>query len=188
MIESIICNNCAAGAIMHTLGMEFKTPTINLQILPEEFPRFCNHLMYYTNISMREYTDISARHEKYLNKMFGCVPDMPLGILDDIVVCFQHYNTFVEGRQKWDERSQRIDYQNMGYIFHLRGEEYRSEAETFARLQIPNSLILCEGFDVDGGIRFDPGEGNNAFSAVNGQLLITQIYDFKKWREQDVQD
>ena len=38
MIETIISNNCAGGAVLHELEMEFKTPTINLQIFPEPLP------------------------------------------------------------------------------------------------------------------------------------------------------
>ena len=179
MIESIISNNCTGGAVMHELGMEFKTPTINLQILPEQYPRFCKYLKYYLAINMRECTEISDKHEKYLIKMFGGVPDMPLGILDDVVVCFQHYPTFEEGKSKWDERKAKINYDHIGYIFHVRGPEYKNEAEAFLRLPLDNKLLLTQDFSVEGSIGFE-GEG---FSTVNDKLLITQIYDYKTWRE-----
>ena len=46
MITTIISNNCTGGAVCHELGMEFKSPTINLQILPEDYPRFCANIEY----------------------------------------------------------------------------------------------------------------------------------------------
>ena len=179
MIETIISNNCTGGAIMHQLGMEFKTPTVNLQILPEQFPKFCIDLKYYMNTELVEYTNISYKHRKYMEKMFGGVPEMPFGLLDDIVVCFQHYDTFSDAKEKWDERKAKIDYDHIGYIFHARGPEYRAEAELFTKMDLPNKLVLTQDFKIDGAVSFE-GEG---FSAVNDKLLITQIYDYKTWRD-----
>lgn len=166
---------------MHELGMEFKTPTINLQILPEQYPRFCEHLEHYMNEELKEIhpNELNQWNVIWMNKMFGAVPDMPLGILDDVIVCFQHYPTFAEGKQKWDERKAKIDYDHIGYIFHVRGSEYQNEAEAFLRLPLDNKLLLTQDFSVDGGIGFE-GEG---FSAVNDKLLITQIYDYQTWIE-----
>ena len=64
MIETIISNNCTGGAVCHELGMEFKTPTINLQILPEEFREFCCNFSYYMNARLMNYVPayMSDRH------------------------------------------------------------------------------------------------------------------------------
>lgn len=178
MINTIISNNCAGGAILHDLGMEFKTPTINLQILPEQFPRFCSHIIYYLFKDLEECKSFNSYQEQMLKKMFGGVPNMPFGIIDnDILVCFQHYSSFAEAKQKWDERKAKVDFEHIGYLFHARGEEYREEAELFARLPLLNSLTLTQGFDIDGGVRFD-GEG---FDAVNNKLRIVQVYDYRGW-------
>lgn len=179
MIETIISNNCTGGAVLHELGMEFKTPTILLQILPEEYPKFCAGLRDYMNMELVKYKDPSDKHKEYLTKMFGGVPDMPLGLLGDIVICFQHYATFSEAKQKWDERKAKIDFDHIGYIFHARGPEYRAEAELFTKMDLPNKLVLTQDFKIDGAVSFE-GEG---FSAVNDKLLITQIYDYKTWRD-----
>lgn len=176
MIETIISNNCSGGAILHELGMEFKTPTINLQILPEEYPKYCQNFRKYMEEDLKEYKDISEEHKTYLYKMFGGVPDMPFGIISDVMVCFQHYGTFEEAKQKWDERKAKIDYDHIGFIFHARGPEYRNEAEEFMKLDIPNKLVLAQDFEIKGAANF----AGEAFSAINGKVLITQIYD---WRE-----
>ena len=128
---------------------------------------------------LNEYKDISEEHKTYLYKMFGGVPDMPFGIIGDVMVCFQHYGTFEEAKEKWDERKAKVDYKNIGFIFHARGPEYKNEAEEFMKLNIDNKLVLTQDFSIDGAVSFE-GEG---FSAVNGKLLITQVYDYKTWRE-----
>ena len=73
MIETIISNNCSGAAVMHELGMEFKTPTINLQILPEQFNFFCRSLAYYMSMDLVEcsVSDLTEEHKAYLTKMFG---------------------------------------------------------------------------------------------------------------------
>lgn len=183
MIETIISNNCVGGAVCHELGMEFKTPTINLQILPEQFLKFCSNLRYYMDLYVVECKSFTPYEEAMLKKMFGGIPDMPFGLIDDILVCFQHYETFSEACAKWHERSQKIDYDHIGYIFHARGPEYGKEALEFIREGLPNSLVITEGFELPGSIPLYPKEGDNAFSAVNGKLLITQAADYKSWRE-----
>lgn len=184
MIETIISNNCAGAAIMHDLGMEFKTPTVNLQILPEQFPKFCKHLEYYMNQELYEVTsclyDLTETQAEYINTMFGVYPTFPIGLLNDILVLFQHYDTFEEAKAKWDERRERVDYKNIGYIFHARGPEYKESAAKFLALPLQNKLCLTQNFALPGSISFE-GE---AFSNYRGKLLITQVYDFKKWMTQ----
>lgn len=186
MIQTIISNNCVGGLVSHMLGMEFKSPTVNLQILPEQFPKFCDHIEYYMNTELNEIfpKDFDNWTNIWMKKMYGTIPLMPFGIIDDIIICFQHYNSFEEAKQKWDERKKRIDYDNIGYIFHVKNKKYTEEAINFMYSHHPNSLILSEGFDLDGAIRFDPPQNMNAYSIVNGLTYITQVYDYKKWREQ----
>ena len=182
MIETIISNNCAGGAICHELGMEFKTPTILLQILPEDFPRFCKNLKEYMEMEMIKCTMFTPYEEHKFIKMFGGIPKMPIGLIGDVLVCFQHYETFEEGKAKWDERKARIDYDHIGYIMHARGPEYQFEAEEFLAMDIPNKLCITEGFVVPGAVPLHPKEGENAFSVVNGKPLIAQAADYKSWR------
>lgn len=83
---TLVSNNCAGGAILHSLGMEFRTPTILLQILPEQYPKFCEHFAEYMQKDLEEVkaSDLDHQQEIWLNKMFGCVPDMPFGLLGEI--------------------------------------------------------------------------------------------------------
>lgn len=181
MITSIISNNCTGAAISHDMGMEFLSPTVNLQILPEEFPKFCKDIKTYMTADIREYRNVSTKHSAMLYKMFGGIPDMPLGLCGDIMVCFQHYDTFLEARAKWDERKWRVRYDEIGYLFHARGSEYKEELESFIRLGLPHSFALAEGFSCDGAVRFDPPEGGNGFSAVNGKVAVVWAYDWREW-------
>ena len=45
---SIICNTCIGGVISHSLGEQFRSPTVNLVIYEYEFITFCQHLKEYS--------------------------------------------------------------------------------------------------------------------------------------------
>lgn len=183
MISTVISNNCTGAAVLNHLGMEFMSPTVNLQILPEEFPKFCKDIRTYMAADLREYKNVSTKHSAMLYKMFGGIPNMPLGLVKDVMVCFQHYDTFGEAREAWDRRKYRVRYDEIGYLFHARGVEYKEELENFIRLDLPHSLAIAEGFSCEGAVRFDPPEGGNAFSAVNGKVAIVWAYDWRRWIE-----
>lgn len=44
---SIISTNCIGGVLSHDLGLQFKSPTVNLFFRAEDFIKFCENLEYY---------------------------------------------------------------------------------------------------------------------------------------------
>lgn len=185
MSVSIIANNCMGGCILHTLGMEFDTPTINLQIFPEEYPKFCKEFRYYISGEMIEYTELSDRHKSYVERMYGYVMDVPYGLLYDIMVQFAHYKTFEEGLDAWNRRKERIDYKSLRYLFHANNEKYAKEVSEFIALGLPHSAALTENFGVPGSYRFDVPDmmiGDiklDAFGGYNGRPVI-ENGDFRR--------
>ena len=123
--------------------------------------------------------DLTETHVKYLTTMFGGVPNLPMGLLNDVLIVFQHYDSFEQAKAKWNERRLRVDYNSLGFLFHARGPEYKESAAEFLALPLQNKLCLTQNFSIPGSISFE-GE---AFSNVNNKLLITQVYDFKKWTQ-----
>ena len=85
--------------------MKFLSPTINLRIKPKEYICFVSDLNYYLNTELIEVRDSK---ESY-----------PVGILkgdknhSDIKVKFAHYLSFKEAKEKWVERSKRVNYDNI---------------------------------------------------------------------------
>ena len=183
MIESIISNNCTGGAVAHSLGMQFKSPIINCKIMPEDYPKLCKNLKEYMSIPMQEYTELSQDHKVSCMRFWGCIPDFPKGIIGDVMVIFQHYKTYEEGAAAWERRKGRIDYQNIGFIFHVNQPQYQKEVCEFMNLGLPNSLVLTEGFSMRGTIPIMVEPGEFAFTIKNGHYLFLDAFDFKKWRD-----
>ena len=188
MLKTIISNNCFGGCISNDYHMEFCSPTINLQILPEEYPRFCKNLNYYMKVELMECKAMSMRHEKMCKNMFGYVPtEYPMGLLDDILVVFQHYKTFAEAKECWDKRKARVDFDNIGYFMHAKNETYADCVREFLALNLPHSEAVTEGFDVEGAHRFDTPPGLDCFYFVGGKRVIEQNFSIRKWLEGESQ-
>lgn len=149
MNYTIISNNCSGAALYHDIGSMFYSPTILLQILPSQYPRFCKHLKKYMAMEVERYTDFTPQEEAEMYHLLGGnMPYFPVGRLGDIAILFQHYDSFEEAKSKWDSRKQRIDYDHLGYIFVLE-REYKAAAQAFGNLNLPNSALFMRDFDVD---------------------------------------
>lgn len=93
---TIICSNCMAGVLYHDIGMPFLSPTINLAFDGEDFCKFCENIPHYLSCKMMEMkTDV--------------VPH-PMAKLDDVEIMLVHYDSFQKAKEKWELRSQRVNY------------------------------------------------------------------------------
>ena len=119
---SIITSNCCGGWIYHMLGMRFDSPTINIWIDKKQFCRFASNLEYYLSQELRFY-------EKQGRKC----PCAYLGDNehDPVSIDFVHYNTKEEAKDKWEQRKQRIHWDNL-YIITCDGNN--AESDDFALL------------------------------------------------------
>ena len=181
MSETIISNNCIAGNMLHDLGLRFNTPTINLQILPREYIKFCQNLRHYMETEVVEYKHLSDAHKYDLINMFGHVPvnEFPYGLCDDILIVFQHYPTFQKAKEAWDRRKARVDYDHIGYMFYIAWEHDRHKAAQFLDLGLTNTVIFTEKFDVSvPHFRVDPAEGAHFLDySDNGKKYYALQFD-----------
>ena len=124
---SIISNHCIGGIISHDLGLKFLSPTVNLKILPDDFIKFVENL--------KEYLDAEFVEEK------SDLP-YPVGKLKDITVYFVHYKTFQQAVEKWNERKQRVDFNNIRVMMTARdGAKY----ETLKRFnELPYKKVMFD--------------------------------------------
>lgn len=110
---TIISNNCCAGVIYSDLGIQFKSPTINLYFSPKDYLFFVMHLKSYI---AGELKDISVTTDKHfpVGELHPCDAELP-----DIKVYFMHYKTFEEAYRSWNVRNERINYQNLVALWEI---------------------------------------------------------------------
>ena len=134
---SLITNDCVGGVISHDLGEPFRSPTVNLWIPNAHFLEFAQNLNYYLSCEIKETPDESKAY--------------PVGTIipkDDqhipIEVNFMHYPSFEEGYAKWKERSARVNYDNLYFIWHYYDEDSIEKLEVFDRWDVRKIAILHE--------------------------------------------
>lgn len=110
---SIICNNCIGGFIYSDLQLKFNSPTINLQIKPSDFLKFIANLNEYLSYNVEE---VASPPIEEFQKLGGETIDFPVGRIGDILIFFQHYQSFDFAKAKWNERKQRINHKRLYFI------------------------------------------------------------------------
>lgn len=150
MGRAIISNNCSGVRLLQDFNLRYDSPTIALQIMPEEFTKFCQNLKWYMEQEITEYKYFSDEHKQYFANMYGGGIDFVCGLCGDVAIVFQHYDSWEDAKTKWDRRKARLDYSNLAYIFCLDNPRYVKEAQDFSNANIPNSFIFTRDFDIEG--------------------------------------
>ena len=103
---TLIARDCVGGVLYHQLGLKFLSPTINLFLSPEDFNCFCLNLKDYLDGELKEH----LCEEKY---PVGMLHPRKGSKLKPIRIDFMHYPSFEEAYRKWNERKERINWDNM---------------------------------------------------------------------------
>ena len=125
---SVIASNCNGAFILHDLGLKFNSPFVNLWMNPKDYIKFLRNIQFYLKCEMRfiEEPDINY----------------PIGVLDDVKIYFQHYATEEEAKQKWVERSKRINFQNLFIMFTDRDGCTYQDLCDFESLPYKNKVVF----------------------------------------------
>ena len=145
---TLMSNNCTGGVILHDLSLRFNSPTINLNIHPKEFINFVNNLRDYMRCELEEIHETSV--------------DFPVGRLslpnvgEDVYVEFMHYSSFIHAKEKWEERKDRINWNNVFVL--LEGPSFSSELlDMCARIEYPISVMGPENPQIEATYPFYHG-------------------------------
>lgn len=100
---SIVASTCNGGVIYHDLGLQYRSPFINLWIEPDDFIKLLSDLRGYLSYDLQ-----------FIGK--EGIP-YPVAVLKDIYIYFQHYKTEEEAETCWRRRLKRMDYDNIAVFF-----------------------------------------------------------------------
>lgn len=126
---TIISSNCVGGVIYHDLGLQFKSPTINLWFKPKDYIKFLSNLDKYLKMEVTEETKTDV--------------DYPVGRLGDIHLYFLHYETFAEAKNKWETRKKRINKDNIYIICTDRDGFDDADFKEFLSLPYKHKVLLA---------------------------------------------
>lgn len=114
---SIFSNLCWGGIAAHTLGIECCSPTKNLWIGEDVFPKFLEQIEYYLSLEpvFKGWSDARGRFDK---------AKYPILALDDITLYCNHDTDPDEAIEKWQRRKKKVHYDNMMAVFITEHPEY----------------------------------------------------------------
>ncbi len=121
---SIICNNCIGGLLLHDLGLEFRSPTVNLWMEPDDFIRFAGNLRAFLSAEWIELPPELYDEEAHPAARLRCEAG-------EITLHLQHYESFGEAKAAWERRVGRVDYGNL----YLVAEFVKLSREQLAALE-----------------------------------------------------
>ena len=143
---TVIAKDCTGAMLLHDLGLRFDTPTVNLFFTAGDFVKFCSRLEHYIAADLVEDT--------------AATEPFPVGLLDDVRAYFRHYKTFEAAKQKWQQRSTRIHWDNLFFLMTDGCGSSEALVREFDALPSKHKVLLtCRNYgDVKCAVKMDiPG-------------------------------
>ena len=166
---TIIASNCTGGLLYHWLGLEFRSPFINLYMTPEDFLTAMEHFEEFINTPIRE-----CKNSNY---------DYPIGIgAYGTIIHFMHYPSFEDAILTWNKRCKRIDMNNICIILSNWGgrEEHLIR---FDNLPFKNKVVFtdCEFPEYKSAFCL---KGYDCTNGHNGNVYATYKITGKRYIDQ----
>lgn len=125
---SLICSNCTGGIMYHWLGLQFRSPFINLYMDANDYLTALEDFDNFLEAPIKPLTDSGKTYPVGRSTHKG------------ELIHFMHYGSFDEAIKKWDDRKSRIDKNNMAVMFTNWPGENGGEAVR-KRLNEPHCII-----------------------------------------------
>lgn len=170
---TIIASNCNGGFIAHDLNLRFNSPFVNLFLTPKDFIHYLKNIEFYQQQNLT-----FVQTEKAY----------PVAKLADITLYFMHYHSEQEAEQKWNERTKRIDLNNLFVMMTERdGCEYQDLIE-FDALPFKNKVVFThKNYPKIKSAVYIQGFENSAmigdifeYTGLNGKRYYDQ-FDYVSW-------
>lgn len=172
---TLFSSNCNGGCICHDLGLQFRSPFINLYLNAEDYIKFLKDPKGYLETAL----EFPADNEK----------PYPVGILKDIALHFMHYHSPEEAEEAWNRRKKRINWDNLFILWADKDgctEELLQQFDAlpyrniivFTHKPMPHirSAVYIPGFEKDGEV----GNCDAFVNRFSGKKYF-DYFDYVKW-------
>lgn len=174
---TIFASNCMGGLLYHDYGLKFLSPTVNTRFDTPDFIRFVCNIDYYLS---QELHFIEAPEP------------FPVAMLDDVKVYFVHYHTNDEAEQKWKERIQRIDWNNVFVITNDNDGVTEDDLKALENCKFQNVLVFTANpmpqYRCTFQLKRFAGKkevGNTMLRSIfTGNMAVQDEFDFTAWFNQ----
>ena len=140
---SIISNNCVGGIMSHDLHERFNSPTVNLWFTSDDFFVFTRDLDYFLKADIIETFESGIGYpigRIYYNEGF-------------ITLYFTHYKCFSDAVEKWRERAERVDKNNLFIVFEYPAinddfDEQEKVKKQFDSIPYKDKIMITKQSDI----------------------------------------
>lgn len=153
---TIFSHNCFGGLISHTLGLEFRTPFVNMFLSAREYLQFLRAPRVY----MEEPPTFKETQWQPTLKF-----DYPVVTLGNIDIHMNHYRSFDEAVNIWQRRKARINWYNLFVAAYTESEDVLREFDA-----MPYGKKVCFvpfKSDLDSAWHINPTAGAKFWGTVN---------------------
>ena len=112
---SIFTMNCFGGLLLHTLGLPFRSPFVNMFFDEPDYLRFLREARSYIEEPL---TFKETLYDTNLKKNY------PYVALGEVNIHMNHYRDFEAALAKWNERKQKINWDNLFVTTYTESEEF----------------------------------------------------------------
>ncbi|WP_443091399.1 DUF1919 domain-containing protein [Basfia succiniciproducens] len=170
---SVIASNCNGAFILHDLAEQFRSPFVNLYLEPADFVKYLQNIHHYMQADLQFIKTDKA---------------YPVGKLEDLTVYFMHYHSEQEARNKWIERTKRINLDNLFILMTDRDGCRYEDLSAFDKLPFANKIVFThKKYTEFSSALYIPGfEAQSQvgdlfeFSGWNGKKFYDQL-DYVNW-------
>lgn len=189
---TIISNTCIGGVVTHTLGEQFRSPTVNVLMSEYEFMAFCKYIKEYAKCPVEELTGEEWARYRDVTHPVGVlrgfkIPNgyMPDIRLPDITLLFVHYKSFEEAKAKWEERFKRVNYDDIRIVMDCAMDAGDEILDEFNALPYENKVVFTQKEDPErwpNNFRFsfyteDKFSAGCVYNIVNKGMLELRWFD-----------
>lgn len=128
---SIIANNCWGGIVYNKLGLQFRSPFINM------FENEKDYIELLSNLKQNLVCKLELKNYQYNSILQREYPVCLLG--EEIELHFNHYISMKEVESKWYKRVERINYDNLFIMMYTENE---ATAQIFDTLDYTNKICF----------------------------------------------
>ncbi len=172
---TFFCPNCIGGILFHDLGLQFRSPTINLMMTQTDFVKFIKDPSGYLAKDF-----VFFKHEEYT---------CPCARLGDVAIHFTHYATEEEAVKKWKTRAERIDPENTFVFLAERDGLTENDIRSLKELRVKGLVVFTARpyDDIPYAVPVDTVESDGQVgnvlkqSLISGQRVYEKYFDFVRW-------
>lgn len=180
---TIISNNCWGGYVYRLFDLPYKSPTVGLFIMPDDYLKFVRRLRYYLNeCELRFISPTKSRHCDELRDHEG-FGEYPIGVLDDVEIMFMHYKDEREAYEKWNRRAKRVYWDNLIIKFNDQNGCTDKQIREFNKIDTNGKMICFTTKKIPGKYNVRMWEFKKDGYVVDDKYWLFQHVNLRKFVE-----